>query len=285
MNSNIDKNHKILLIEDDMRMNNLLSNILSKNNYEVSYALTLFEAKNILNERKFAFDILLLDYHLPDGKGDNFFEWVKISAPTLPVVFVSADRNKTMIVKCFKAGAADFIEKPFDINNVITVLNKTIKNNPNRILDDKLNAEVFTQDWIELSATSEIDYLDRIQRLCSLLLSKHLNEETAEDIKLAMEEYGRNAIEWGNHFDKAKIFTISYCIFNDRVVLKFEDEGDGFDLKSIPDPSQDPIKHLKSREEAGKRPGGYGIFMMKNIMDEVLYNDKGNVCIMTKYLK
>ncbi len=115
----------------------------------------------------------------------------------------------------------------------------------------------------ELSAKSEIDYLDRIQNLCITLLGNHFSEDTVNDIRLAMEEYGRNAIEWGNNFDKNKIFKISYCIFSDRIVLKFEDEGEGFDLKLLPDPSQDPVKHLKSRLEAGKRPGGYGIFMMK----------------------
>jgi hypothetical protein len=42
---------------------------------------------------------------------------------------------------------------------------------------------------------------------------------------------------------------------------------------------------LKSRKDANKRPGGFGMFMMRKMMDDVFYNHKGNVCVMKKKLK
>ncbi len=283
MNSEVTKKRRILILEDDNNVTTLLSSILRRHNYEVSFKTTIIAGREDLEKSNFAYDLILLDYHLPDGKGDIFLHWINEHRPALPTILISADNTNTVVVKCFKAGALDFIVKPFDIKNVLNIIAKVLNHDYNKSINNDIDAECYTEGWTELSARSEIDYLDRIQNLCITLLGNHFSEDTVNDIRLAMEEYGRNAIEWGNNFDKNKIFKISYCIFSDRIVLKFEDEGDGFDLKSLPDPSQDPAKHLKSRLEAGKRPGGYGIFMMKKIMDEVIYNDKGNVCIMTKY--
>jgi anti-sigma regulatory factor (Ser/Thr protein kinase) len=71
-------------------------------------------------------------------------------------------------------------------------------------------------------------------------------------------------------------------MFNDRVVFKIEDEGEGFDMKALKDPSRDPLAHIMERMSDGKRMGGYGIFMTRSIMDDIQYSDRGNVVVMTK---
>ncbi|MCX7934686.1 MAG: ATP-binding protein, partial [Planctomycetota bacterium] len=116
------------------------------------------------------------------------------------------------------------------------------------------------------------------------LFATRLPRETCEDLRVAIEEVGRNAIEWGNRFDPQKRLRISYCFFHDRVVLKFEDEGEGFQPQSLPDPSADLHGHLAARASAGKRPGGFGVLLVQSIMDEVVYSEKGNVVVMTKFI-
>jgi anti-sigma regulatory factor (Ser/Thr protein kinase) len=53
----------------------------------------------------------------------------------------------------------------------------------------------------------------------------------------------------------------------------------------LPDPSDDHAAHAERRRRAGKRPGGYGIHIVRQLMDEVRYNEKGNVVIMTKFFR
>ena len=66
--------------------------------------------------------------------------------------------------------------------------------------------------------------------------------------------------------------------------LSSEDlEGVGFNPRLVPDPTLDPWKHIEDRKKSGKRIGGYGLHLVKNIMDEIMFNRKGNVVIMTKY--
>ena len=100
-----------------------------------------------------------------------------------------------------------------------------------------------------------------------------------------MDELGQNAVEWGNRNDRKKQIHLSYCVFNDRIVFKVEDEGEGFDPGTLRDPSIDPLKHIMERMKEGKRAGGYGVFISKKLMDDVIYSESGNTVLMTKFFK
>ncbi len=282
MNFKSEKNPKLLIIENDTGFSQLFTAILTKGYFEIEICADVSEGYKCTCLQDSLYDIIILDCDNLSGKDQNDFFKLYSEHPKIPIILIGAEDS------CFKFlnGNSTFyiISKPFDLLQLINKICEILNISDTSEATAGINAELFTSDWIELTAKSEIDYLSRIQNLCSILLSKKIDDAVVDDIKLAMEEYGRNAIEWGNKFDRNKLFKISYCIFSDRIVLKFEDEGDGFDLKSIPDPSKDPVKHLEQRKLAGKRPGGYGIFMMKQIMDDVLYNEKGNVCLMSKYI-
>ena len=71
----------------------------------------------------------------------------------------------------------------------------------------------------------------------------------------------------------------------DRIVFRIEDEGAGFDVDALADPSKDPLAHIMERMSDGKRMGGYGIFMTRKVMDDVIFSERGNVVIMTKRLR
>jgi anti-sigma regulatory factor (Ser/Thr protein kinase) len=128
-----------------------------------------------------------------------------------------------------------------------------------------------------------MEYLARMQRFTDILFNTKLPKEICDDIRLTIEEVGRNAIEWGNKFDREKDFKISYCIFSESIVFKFEDEGEGFIPQDLRNPTLDPKAHIKKRKEEGKRPGGFGVYLIQKLMDDVVYNDRGNVVVMTKY--
>ncbi len=60
------------------------------------------------------------------AKGDVFLHWINEHHPDLPTILISADNTNTVVVKCFKAGALDFIVKPFDIKNVLNIIDKVL---------------------------------------------------------------------------------------------------------------------------------------------------------------
>jgi serine/threonine-protein kinase RsbW len=138
--------------------------------------------------------------------------------------------------------------------------------------------------FVELtSRTSELQ-AERFQRFAERVLVASLTDKERSELRLALEEIVRNAIEWGNQNDPNKALRLSYCLLNDRITFRVEDEGTGFDPTVLKDPSLNPAAHIRERRTSGKRMGGWGIFLARKMVDEVTFNRKGNVVFLTKYL-
>jgi len=86
-------------------------------------------------------------------------------------------------------------------------------------------------------------------------------------IHMAMEEAIMNAIRHGNQCAPDKQVHVLIAISADQFYSKITDQGDGFDPACVPDPTLD--------ENIGKTCGR-GVTLMKNFVDEVIYNEKGN---------
>ncbi len=70
-----------------------------------------------------------------------------------------------------------------------------------------------------------------------------------------------------------------------KIIVYIEDEGEGFKPESIPNPALDPMAHIDARRESGKTTsGGYGIHLIRNLMDKLIYNARGNRVVAIKYL-
>ena len=102
-----------------------------------------------------------------------------------------------------------------------------------------------------------------------------LDDDIYGNIMIAVTESVNNAIKHGNNFNKHK--NVSLSLFLDEKIVRFiiRDEGSGFDFHSLPDPTS---------PENLKEPGGRGIFLMKNLSDEVHFTEEGSVVELLFYL-
>ncbi|MFA5338578.1 MAG: ATP-binding protein [Candidatus Omnitrophota bacterium] len=112
-------------------------------------------------------------------------------------------------------------------------------------------------------------------KLIRALRELKLDKETLFDIRLCLEEAVINAIKYGNKLDDRLPVVISYAFSGGKLEITVRDQGAGFDYKATPDPRSDAniLKH-----------GGRGIFLINNLMDEVIYNDSGNEIKMIKFI-
>jgi len=106
---------------------------------------------------------------------------------------------------------------------------------------------------------------------------------------MAFRELLMNAIEHGGKFDPKQYVEISYMRTRRAVACRIKDPGEGFSLVEIPhaavmNPPDDPLRHLTYREAEHLRPGGFGVLLVKNSIDELLYNEQGNEVVLVKYL-
>lgn len=112
------KKYKILAIEDEATTQMLLHRSLD-NIYELMVAPDLNQAWECLTH--FNPDLILLDIHLPDGNGFDFFNTLKENNRhnRTPVMFLSLESDIKLKVKSFSAGAYDYITKPFNESELI----------------------------------------------------------------------------------------------------------------------------------------------------------------------
>ena len=122
---------------------------------------------------------------------------------------------------------------------------------------------------------SDIEYIKKVSHELLEYLNRYgIDKSVQFDVRLAVEEAVRNAIEHGNNYDKALPVLIRYVIDSKKVTVDIEDKGEGFHLKNVPDP----------REEGNLlQEGGRGVFLIHKLMDKVAYNKKGNRVRMTKF--
>ncbi|MCO8122841.1 ATP-binding protein [Stieleria sp. TO1_6] len=91
--------------------------------------------------------------------------------------------------------------------------------------------------------------------------------------QLAYEEAIVNAIRHGNRCDPDKTVMVEMSCDDQRATIQITDQGEGFDPKDVPDPRQDDLLEA---------PGGRGVLLISEIMNEVSYNDRGNQITMVK---
>lgn len=131
---------------------------------------------------------------------------------------------------------------------------------------------------VEIRFNSTLAILDLIHPITDKVCDQlGFDEDTRYWIWLATQEALNNAIKHGNKMDgKKKVHFAMQIVDNEfRIVIK--DEGEGFDLKKVPDPTN-PENLLKT--------SGRGIFYMKSFMDHVEYNtEEGTTVTMTKKYK
>ncbi len=242
----------------------------------------------ILLKNHAACDLIVLSATAMDNDPASFDRLQAAAAqPPPPIILYGVNAETRVVLHCLTKGAADFVAKPAGEDELIQAVQTLVEHDSLRADasdSDAIRADRPVGGWIELTSNSRLEQFRRLQRFSDALFSSNLPQNVCEDLKLAVEEVGRNAVEWGNHFDPDKQVQVSYCFFDDRVIIKVEDEGEGFAHSALPDPTRDPVKTMQLRVEAGKRPGGYGVYLIQKLVDETIYNEKGNVVLLIKYL-
>ncbi len=113
---------KILIVEDEPIVRNLLTEILTRRKCIVRSAPTLAEAEALLSTD--SFDMMLLDLRLPDGDGQRFLERVTAMPEHPLVVMITGYGTVESAVACMRAGAFDYVLKPFSPSQIDIILKK-----------------------------------------------------------------------------------------------------------------------------------------------------------------
>jgi len=157
---------KILVIEDDISFCKLLEKFLTKKAFDVTIAFSANEARLAIGKE--SFDLILTDLRLPDSDGIVLMTEFKNLNPQIPVVLMTGYSDVNTAVKAIKNGAADYISKPFNPDEVLLVITNALETSEVVATPIKKNKTVAKKDINETEFVKGISVaskklLDHIQ--------------------------------------------------------------------------------------------------------------------------
>ena len=122
----------ILIIEDDITFSLMLTTWLGKKGFRVQSVSSVKEAKQRM-EGTF-YDLVLSDLRLPDGDGIALLHWMKSQCPTVPVILMTGYAEIQSAVLAMKSGAADYIAKPLNPEELLNKINESLASNAESVV-------------------------------------------------------------------------------------------------------------------------------------------------------
>ncbi len=233
---------------------------------------------------KSAFDLVITDQASSSREDVELLRKVRLVRPNTRLIIVADRSTPADVIAAIRARAFSYITKPLSTQVVEEVLQLAIES---PAWEDAIEMLSGTDAWIRLSVRCDVSTANRLQQFVREFLD--LAEVDEDRVATASREMLLNAMEYGGKFDPERRIEIAYLRARRVVLIRIKDPGEGFSLKENLDtaannPPDDPLHHLKHREAQGIRPGGYGILLAKNLVDELFYGEKGNDVLLIKYI-
>ena len=274
---------RILVVDDDKELLALLSVALRQEGYDVTLAHDAFEGLSDIEKEHF--DLALLDVMMPKMDGLTMLSQLRERNEDLKVIIMTALSTPETAISALRDQACDFLAKPFDLPDMLSAVKAALKLGEQEIEIEVLSAR---PEWIELRVPCNMAAVAPLERLMSQLKTD-LPQETRESVTYAFHEMLRNAVEHGGKNDPGQFVEVGYLRTPRVIIYRIKDPGEGFSFQSLShaailNPEGDPMYHERVREEKGMRPGGFGILIARNMVDEMVYNERHNEVILIKYL-
>ena len=182
--------NKILVVDDEIGIRELLSEILFDEGYQVEVAENAQQARAYRNEHEP--DLVLLDIWMPETDGITLLrEWVEQDLLTMPVVMMSGHGTIETAVEATRIGAVDFLEKPIALQKLLDTVAKSIKEGAEKMHAPVLEtqgrqSEVNTQGQAQqISLTLDMPLRAARDHFDALYFDYHLRKEVGNVTRVA----------------------------------------------------------------------------------------------------
>jgi DNA-binding NarL/FixJ family response regulator len=228
---------------------------------------------------------LILTSENTSGKEDlELLRMIRRVRPHTRLIILTGETTPAEVIASMRERAFSYFSKPFSFES-LAVMIRSAAEGP--CWDEGIEVLSATPSWIRLAASCDLRTAERLVQFINEIAD--LPDDERNHVATAFREILLNAIEHGARFNPNEFVEISYVRARHMVMCRVKDPGEGFTLDQIrhsalANPPDDPIRHAAYRETQGLRPGGYGVLLARELVDELIYNEKGNDVMLIKYL-
>jgi len=273
---------KILVVDDDQTTRHVLRKVLVGAGFSATVAKDGVDGLKALKNKRY--DLLLLDVWMPRMTGLELLSKLRATKTRPRVVVMTSDDTPQTVLETVREKAFKYVHKPIEALALLQTVREVLA------AAEPPPVEVISArpEWVELVVPCTREAAERIQTVMAHL-DTDLPADLRDTIGYAFRELLLNAVEWGGRLDPKRKVRIA-CLRTQRMLMyRIADPGPGFKIEELPHAAishgpDDPIGHMLVREEKGIRPGGFGLLMVRNSVDELIYNEKRNEVVFVKYL-
>lgn len=274
---------RILIVDDDPEIHRLLIAALQAPDHQIESAYDGLAGLHAVESAPY--DLVMTDLNMPGLDGMALIEELHKIRPATKVLVMTADSTPENIIRAIHERAFAYFSKPFTMNAVAEMVERALNSTA---ADDDIEVTSASPHWFALRLRCKMETADRILQFLREM-GTGLRADEQEKIATAFREILVNAIEHGAGSDPEKRVILA-CVRTQKAILYYvRDPGTGFSFHELPhaaisNPLEAPLEHAAIRERLGLRPGGFGILMTRQLVDELIYNQQGNEVLLIKYL-
>jgi CheY-like chemotaxis protein len=267
------KEVNVLIVDDDQAMLAMLANMIKGLHLN---PLTAVDGTDGLEKVKTSkVDLIITDLMMPNMDGFEFIKKIRQINANIPVAVISGHGDVNNVVSALSHGAYNFITKPFTIKEIENVIKRGL-----RLREFSLGTHRL-QEGIKNITEIEIPNYSHLLASAALYVVRECQWRGIEDemflsnISICLDELLNNAFAHGNQMDESKKILLRAVFDSEKLSITIEDEGQGFDCTALTG---------EFAETTSTLPDKRGIFIVKYLMDEVFFNEKGTSITMVKYI-
>jgi anti-sigma regulatory factor (Ser/Thr protein kinase)/DNA-binding NarL/FixJ family response regulator len=243
------------------------------------------DAPAIRRLRRQAIDVLVTAPYSELEEDTAILDEVRRARPGVKIVFLAPQTTPELVIEALRQRVFACFSAPFDASGIADMLSRALEAG-----DWKDGIEVLsaTPDWIHVRVNCKLLSAERLVNFLTELRSD-VPEAPRDDFMFAFREVLMNAMEHGGHFDPDQVVEVTAVRTARTMVFYLRDPGPGFDLDALPHAAisrrDDPLAVAEIRQKEGLRPGGFGLLLTRQIVDEMLYSERRNEVILIKHLQ
>jgi DNA-binding response OmpR family regulator len=232
------------------------------------------------------FDLIVTGRKTLGPEDVELFRKIRSSRPHVRLIILTDKFTPGDVISAMREGAFSYFSAPFEASELAEVVRAAMAQ---PCWDDGIEVLSGTPEWVSLTARCDLATADRLVQFLHGVRDPSIPEAEMEQVIFAFKEILINAMEHGGHFDPSQHVEISFIRARRAIACRVKDPGKGFSLEELrhavagssPD---DLFSHARVRDGQAMRPGGLGILLAKKLVDELIYNEKGNEVALVKYL-
>jgi CheY-like chemotaxis protein/anti-sigma regulatory factor (Ser/Thr protein kinase) len=233
--------------------------------------------------KSYGFDVIVTGQETSAKEDIELLRSIRRLHPHTRVIILTDESTPTDVLEAIREGAFSYFARPFFLPELTEAIRNALQT-PS--WDDGIEIVSAAPNWVRLIARCDLETGERLLRFVHEMID--LPDEEKAVVGWALRELLMNSIKYGGNFDPQQYVELSYLRTERAVVCKIKDPGEGFSLDEIrhaavSNPMSDPFRHLDYREAERLRPG-LGIFVARNLVDELVYNEQGNEVLLIKHI-